>query len=90
MTDAAVLEWVRRGHEKQARKATMPAQSSPPVEELSMSDPTAKTPDATPIDEWMRRERERQIKKEDERRAAETDRYGRVKVTDRRWGGQGI
>ena len=95
MAGVATLEWVRRGHEQQAareadRLATLPAQPSPPPEELSMTDLAVKTPDETPIDEWMRRENERQAKKEAERRAAESDRYGRVKVSDRRYGGQGI
>ena len=95
MTNTAALEWVRRGQEQQARRgadrlATLPAQPSPPPEELSMADPTAKTPDDIPINEWMRRETERKVKKEADRRAAEHDRYGRVKVSDRRYGGQGI
>ena len=100
MTAAAALDWVRRGHEQQARRevdrlATLATRPSLFPEEISMTDrpvtdPSAPAPTSLSIEDWMAHETKRKAKREADRLAAEPDRYGRTRVTDRRWGGRGI
>ena len=49
-----------------------------PVVDTAPPDPNASLPDNAPIDEWMQRENERQTRRENERRKAETSRYGEI------------
>ena len=92
MTDAAVLEWVRRGHEQQARKeadrlATLATQSSSPGEipmtDRPAIDPSAPAPTSLSMEDWVAHETKRQVKREADRLAAQTERYGKINMGER-------
>ena len=91
MTNTAALDWVRRGHEQQAKReaerlAVLAIRPSP--EENSMPDRPVIDPDAPALtslsmEDWVAHENKRQAKREADRLAAETDRYGRINIDDR-------
>ena len=72
MTDAAVLEWVRRGQEQQARKeaerlailATQPSREENSMTDRPVINPDDPAPASMPIDEWMAHERARKVSRE--------------------------